>query len=173
MTLDDRLALRSFLLELDDAHSNTLSQLNLSLGENETAFQMSREDYLTHLRPILSQLSEESPTPSDNGRSLDERLAAAGLSGAPLRLKLQYFSVALQNASWDLIDPRGRRLSSRGAGRSERRRARRFRRRLLRVFRWANIILGSAINVFPGLEPMKEFKEMFEALFQDEEDAEA
>lgn len=72
--------------------------------------------------------------------TLDERLAAVGLSGAQLQLKLATYYLYRREH-----------------------RERPNRRRLSRLLRTADVILGSLVKVVAAVEPLKEFKETIEA----------
>jgi hypothetical protein len=97
------------------------------------------------LLPEARRSAAEAPPP-DQG-SLDAALAASGLVGSQLRLKLRGYYRAL-----------------------DRFRAALAPRRLRRVLRWGDVILGSLAGVVGGAEALKELKEAVEAGVEDQEE---
>jgi hypothetical protein len=85
----------------------------------------------------------------EGGPEIDESLERVGLTGDELQFKLNGFRRAL---SWF----------------QERRGLRPFRR----VLRWADVILGSLVQVVALLDPLKELKEGLEADVDDQLDEE-
>jgi hypothetical protein len=80
------------------------------------------------------------------GEELDPALEEAGLTGVHLQLKIRGYELA-----------------------RDRYRANPSRRLLLRLFKWANVVLGSLAGLVGGAEAIKEMKESLEAGVEEEE----
>lgn len=112
LSIKEELALITMLCKMDDSIPIELRQL---IGKTWPEIEFKIEESRQHITKIIVA-----------------DLAAVGLTGDPLELKLTGFTFSLQSKNHR------------------------------RVLRWANIILGSLSKVLPIVEPIIEYKEVLE-----------
>lgn len=134
----DRLDLIDFLVELRTLLNELIERGELlRTGEQEEEFHQAWRHIEASRAFALARERLEDP-------GIGSGLATYGLVGPPRRLKVNGFRRALRRLAegWTWV-------------------------RLKPVLKWANVILGSLTNVLPLIDPIKEFKESWEAAAED------
>lgn len=130
MSEADRQELRTFLFELEQVALAEIVIVRLPTLIPEETVNDLLESW-QEVRPLFEEIRQQLSDAGDIDPEVDYRLAAAGLSGTSLKVRLGGFRRAL-----------GRLVGGFSA------------RRLRRVLDWANRILGSLTSVVPGIEPV-------------------